>query len=65
MMFPIFKKKHECDDMQPVAVSHGKPGTDVTHVLKLCPTCGDWDVDTLAGYWTIDQFILNNKDKSP
>lgn len=52
----LFKKsKHECW-MTTVAVTHETINGQVyTHCLKRCKECGDWEVETVAGTWTVDQ----------
>lgn len=55
-MFKFWKKKHECW-MDVKGVDHEEiDGRRYTHVLKVCPKCGEWEVETIVGSWDYDEF---------
>lgn len=59
----FFKKKHECW-MDVTHVTHEIINNRyVTNVLKICPVCGDWDVETVSGTWKVEDFKVNVADK--
>lgn len=58
----FFKKKHECWMEVTQVTIEIIQDRKYTHILKICTTCGDWDVETVSGTWKVEDFKLK-KDK--